>query len=86
MADNKTKREFESSLRSFLVEFVVYAVLVGVYYLLVLHYLGPWLNGLFHRDRALYAFVALGLIIGQGVVLDLLTRLLVVFIGPRTEA
>ncbi len=79
------KREVENSLRSFLVEFVVYTILVAAYYFLVLHLLGAWLNGLFRSDRTVYAWVALGLIIGQGVLLDALTKLLLVWIRPRTE-
>ncbi len=79
------KREFRNAVRSFLVEFAVYAVLVAGYYLLVLHYLGGWLNGLFKHERGVYAWVALGLIVGQGVLLDAVTRLLLAFIRPRTE-
>ncbi len=80
------KREVANSLRSFVVEFAVYAVLVAGYYFLVLHYLGNWLNELFQSDRAEYAWVALGLIIGQGVLLDVLTKRLLAWIRPRTEA
>lgn len=79
------KREVENSLRSFLVECAVYGILVAGYYLLVLHYLGSWLNDLFKGERTVYAWVALGLIIGQGIALDLLTKLLLAWIRPRTE-
>jgi len=79
------KREYENPLRSFLVELVIYAGLVAGYYFLVLHYLGDWLNGLYHQHRTVYAWVALGLISGQGVVLDIVTRLLLAWIRPRTE-
>ncbi len=79
------KREVRNSLRLFLIEFVVYAVLVAGYYFLVLHYLGGWLNELFKTQRHAYAWVALGLIVGQGVVLDLVTRLLLTWIRPYTE-
>ncbi len=79
------KREFEDSLRSFLIEFVVYAVLVAAYYLLVLHWLGHWLQVMFERERQVYAWVALGLIIGQGVVLDTVTKLLLPWLRRRAE-
>ncbi len=79
------KREVENSLRSFLVEFVMYACLVAAYYFLVLQYLGPWLTELFKTDRQVYSWVALGLIIGQGIMLDFLTQILLAFIRPRTE-
>ncbi len=79
------KRDIENSLRSYLVEFVVYAALVTAYYFLVLHFLGGWLERLFHSERQVYAGVALGLIIAQGLLLEVLTRLLLGWIKPRTE-
>lgn len=80
------RRDFEKALRSFLVEFVIYAVLVAGYYFLVLHVLGGWLNDLFHKHRGLYAAVALGLIIGQGLLLDMVTHFLLALLKRRTEA
>lgn len=79
------KPEIENSLRSFLVELVVYAALVAAYYLLVLHLLGHWLHGLFQDKRQAYAWIALGLIIGQGFVLELLTRLLLSLFQRRRD-
>ncbi len=79
------KRELENSLRSYLVEFVVYAALVTGYFFLVLHFLGGWLYRLFTSERQVYAGVALGLIIAQGFVLEMLTRLLLAWLKPRTE-
>ena len=57
----------------FLLEVVAYAAFVFVYYFLVLHFLGAWLKGLFDQHRAVYAVVALALIIAQGVLLEFLT-------------
>jgi len=79
------KREFENSLRSFLIEFVLYLAVVAGYYFLVLHYLGGWLQELFNGSRLVYAWVALALIVGQGLALDVVTRLLLAWIKPRTE-
>jgi hypothetical protein len=79
------KPEVESSLRSFLVEVVVYAALVTGYYLLVLEFLGAWLYRLFTTERQLYAAVALLLIIGQGMVLEMLTRLLLGWLKRRNN-
>jgi hypothetical protein len=79
------KREFENSLRLFLVEFVLYGALVVGYYLLVLHYLGGWLYSLFESSRVVYSWVSLGLIVGQGIILDVVTKLLLALIKPRTE-
>lgn len=80
------KREIRTALKSFLAELAVYAVLVVLYYLLVLHLMGGWLEGLFERDRRVYAGVALGLMLGQGLLLEILTRVLLGFLKPRMEA
>ncbi len=79
------KRDVENSVRSFLVELVVYAALVAGYYFLVLEFLGDWLNHLFRTERRVYAGLALAVIIGQGFLLELLTRALLSWIKPRTE-
>lgn len=77
-------QDIKRSIRSFLLEILVYAGLVAGYYFLVLHTLGDWLNHWFQADPKLYAFMALGLIIGQGVLLEILTRLLLALIKSRT--
>lgn len=66
-------------------EFVLYVAVVAGYYFLVLHYLGGWLQELFEGSRLVYAWVALALIVGQGVALDVVIRLLLAWIKPRTE-
>ncbi len=63
-------------LKPFLLECAIYTVLVVAYFLLVLHYLGGWLKDLFDHQRWTYAFVALGLMLGQAVVLEMVTSLL----------
>ena len=70
------KNESARSLRVFATELAIYAVLVTVYFFLVLHVLGNWLYRLDTQHRILYAVVALLLIIGQAVVLDALTTVL----------
>jgi hypothetical protein len=52
-------------------------VLLAVYFLLVLRFLGEPLIRLFDDNLVLYAAAALGLIVAQGVVLDLVTSLLI---------
>ena len=79
-------REVKSSLISFFIELLIYAGLVVAYYFLVLHLLGDWLQRLFEHERELYAVTALILIICQGLILEVLTRLLLAFTKPRTEA
>ena len=65
------------SVRSFLFELAIYAVLVVGYFYLVLLFLDEWLVGLHGRRRYVYALTALGLIVGQGVLLESLTSALV---------
>ncbi|MGH9443460.1 MAG: hypothetical protein ACRD16_14430 [Thermoanaerobaculia bacterium] len=63
--------------RAFWEELVVYGSLVGAYLFLVLKTLDRPLADLFHAHRTLYAFLALLLILFQGIALDLLTSFLV---------
>ena len=72
-----------ASLGSFLVELAVYALFVFVYFFLVLHFLGGWIKHIFDQNKTLYAFVALGLIIAQGVGLEMLTTGLLRVIRSR---
>jgi hypothetical protein len=60
-----------------LAEVVVYAILLVIYFLVVLRFLGDPLNRLFQSNLTLYAIVALGLILAQGVLLDFVTSFLV---------
>lgn len=63
-------------LGAFLWELAVYAVFVFAYFLLVLHFLGGWLDQTFHHHRTVYAVVAPALMITQGVLLEMLTTAL----------
>ncbi len=60
----------------FLVELLLYAVFAFVYYFLVLRLMGGWLKEVFDTNKIFYAMLALALIIGQGVLLEMLTRAL----------
>jgi hypothetical protein len=60
-----------------IIEILVYAALVSVYLALVLHFLAEWLKELFAQEPALYAFVALLLMITQAVGLERLASSLV---------
>ncbi len=77
------KKDSAKSLRVFAIELAIYAVLVTVYFFLVLHLLGNWLYRLDMQHRILYAVVALLLIAGQAVVLDALTTVLFRFLRRR---
>src|SRR6266480_4107685 len=63
------KQQAAKSLRAFAIELAVYAVLVVIYFFLVLHLLGDWLYRLEGQHRYIYAGVSLLLIIGQAVLL-----------------
>ncbi len=70
------KRRIRTLVRNFAIELLIYGVLVVGYSLVVFRWLGDHLGDLFHWNLTVYAFVALGLIVAQGVLLDLLTTLL----------
>ena len=70
------KKATAKSLRAFVIELAVYAVLVTCYFFLVLHFLGEWLYHLETQHRVMYALVAILLIAGQAVALDAVTTLL----------
>jgi len=77
------KKETAKTLRAFAIELVVYAALVVGYFFLVLHFLGDGLHQLEVRHRYTYAGVALLLIIGQAVILQNVTTLLLRLIRGR---
>jgi hypothetical protein len=68
---------FPKNLIRFVVELVIYAVLVFVYLTLVLSLLVGWLKGLFLHQPLTYAFVSLILMILQAVGLEKLTAILI---------
>ncbi len=79
------KNENEQSVKSFLIELGVYSVLVVVYLLLVTHFLNQPIKTLFDYSKIYYAFVALLLIVVQGVVLETLTTLLVKLFASKAQ-
>ena len=79
------KKETAKTLRAFLIELAIYAVLVVGYFFLVLHFLGGGLHWLETRHRYAYAGAAILLIIGQAVVLENVTTLLLRVIRGRSE-
>jgi hypothetical protein len=79
------KKEATQTLRAFAVELVIYAVLVVVYFLCVLHFLGETLHQLEHSHRVAYAAVTILLMMGQAVLLQNVTTYLLRFIRRRTD-
>lgn len=68
-------------IQNFVIEVLIYAVLVVGYFFLVLRFLGEPLAKLFTTNLTVYAFVALALIVVQGAVLELLTSFLLNRLG-----
>jgi hypothetical protein len=79
------KAETATTLRAFLLELAVYAVLVTGYFFLVLHFLSGWLQELHLHHVKVYALVAIVLIIGQAVLLESVTTWLFRLIRGRSE-
>lgn len=73
------------AVRSFLVELILYAGLVVVYVFFVISLLREWLDALYERHKVGYAVAALLLIIGQGVVLEMVTTALLRLIRRRVD-
>ncbi|MCD6424339.1 MAG: hypothetical protein J7L35_02440 [Anaerolineales bacterium] len=66
--------------RNLLIEIVIYSFLIFGYYLLVLRWLDDWLMTIFNTNLVYYAFVGLGMIFTQAVLLDFVTSYLMKFI------
>ena len=79
------KKDTAITLRAFLIELVVYGMLVVAYFFFVLHFLGAWLHGLETAHRSSYAGLTILLIIGQAVALEGVTTFLLRLIGGRSE-
>ena len=79
------KKETTRTLRAFAIELAIYALLVVAYFFLVLHFLGDWLQQLEIHDRKTYGGIAILLIIGQAVLLENVTTLLLRLIRGRSE-
>ncbi|HWM25257.1 MAG TPA: hypothetical protein VNP98_10560 [Chthoniobacterales bacterium] len=80
------KAETSTTLRAFLIELVVYGILVTGYFFLVLLFLSGWLQELHLHHVKVYALVAIALLIGQAVLLESLTTWLFRLLrGRRSE-
>jgi hypothetical protein len=63
------------------IEIILYALLVVAYLFLVLTFFGPELVSLFKHNLVLYALLALGLMVFQGVFLESVTTFLIDRLG-----
>jgi hypothetical protein len=84
-APRKGKTEATHTFRALLVELPIYAVLVVGYFFLVLHFLADWLGNLHAHHTTIYALVSIVLIIGQAIVLEWVTTLLLRLVRGRSE-
>lgn len=75
------KVNFPILIRNFIIELVLYALLVLAYFLVVLRWLGKPLVALFLDNPVLYAPVGLALILLQGVALEAVTSFLISRLG-----
>ena len=79
------KKETARTVRAFVIELAIYAVLVVAYFFLLLHLLGQWLYQLEIHHRYLYAGLAILLIFSQAVLLESLTTFLIRLIRDRSK-
>lgn len=75
------KAPFGVLVRNFLVEILVYGILLVVYFFVALRYLSEPLTQLFGSNLVAYAIIGLGLIVVQAVFLEFVTSLLFDFLG-----
>lgn len=73
--------KISTMIGSFAVELVIYSVLVVAYFLVVLRLLGDPLYRLYSSSTLLYAFLALGLIVAQAVLLEVVTSFIMGLLG-----
>ena len=62
---------------AFGVELLIYSVLLVAYFFFVLHFLGGWFKDLYDHNRTLFATMALLVMIGQAVGLEIISSFLV---------
>lgn len=79
------KADTSRTLFSFLVELIIYSVLVVIYFFLILHFLGDWLQQLEKESIRFYAVFSITLIIGQAILLEWVTTFLFRLLRGRSE-
>ena len=70
------KSNVSNFIRTLVIELTIYGFLLVIYFLVVLQYLDGFLTNLFHTQTWTYAFLGLGLIVAQAVVLEKFTSYL----------
>ncbi len=72
---------FQELLRNFIIEMLVYGVLIAIYFFVALRFLANPLARLFESNLVAYAVIGLGLIVAQAVLLEVVTSWLFDFLG-----
>lgn len=82
-AKNKKKPlvPFKEMLRNFVIEMMVYGILLVIYFYVALRYLAEPLARIFENNLIVYGVLGLGLIVAQAVVLEFVTSFLFDFLG-----
>ena len=70
-------------LRSLLIELAVYTPLIAFYVLVVLRFLNDYITWIYNENLVVYSILAVILILGQGVLLELFTSWLIRRFGLR---
>ena len=79
--DKKSQVPFRELIRNFVIELIVYGILLVIYFFLALRFLAEPLSRLFANNLVVYAIIGLGLIVVQAVFLEFVTSLLFDFLG-----
>lgn len=77
----KTKPSVRLILRNLAIEMVLYGILLIGYFLVVLQFIAEPLANYFNNNLTAYAFIGLGLIIAQAVLLDNIVAFLIKLLG-----
>lgn len=78
---NKFSPAVQKILRKLAIEMAIYAVLLIGYFLVVLRFVADPLTVYFNDNLTAYAFIGLGLIIAQAVLLDNIVAFLIKLLG-----
>lgn len=73
-----------SFIRGFVLELVIYSMVIIAYFFLVLRYLKDWLGQLYDSNLMFYAFVSLGLIVVQVAFLEVISSFLLNYISSKS--
>jgi len=79
--DKKPQVPFRELIRNFVIELIVYGILLVIYFFVALRFLAQPLSILFSNSLVVYGIIGLGLIVIQAVFLEFITSFLFDFLG-----